>query len=158
MGWTKQQFIDAAFDEIGLASYMFDLQPEQLQIALQKLDSMMAAWNAKGIRIGYPIPTNALDSSLNDESNVPDSANEAIFLNLAVRLAPSYGKQLQLETKQNAKASYDTLLARAAMPNEMQLGVMPSGAGNRRYQEERPFLPPPVDRLQAGEDTTIDFY
>lgn len=157
MGWTKQQFIDAAFDEIGLASYMYDLQPEQQQVALQKLDSMMAAWNAKGIRIGYPIPTNALDSSLSDESNVPDSANEAIFLNLAVRLAPSYGKQLQLETKQNAKSSYDTLMAIAAMPNEMQLGSMPSGAGNRRYNETRPFLSPPVDPLLAGNDTTIDF-
>ena len=31
MGWTKRQFIEQAFDEIGLASYAFDLGPEQMQ-------------------------------------------------------------------------------------------------------------------------------
>jgi hypothetical protein len=54
MGYTKRQFISAAFEEIGLASYVFDLQPEQLQSALRRLDAMMADWNAKGIRLGYP--------------------------------------------------------------------------------------------------------
>ena len=30
MGYSKRQFIEAALAEIGLASYAFDLQPEQL--------------------------------------------------------------------------------------------------------------------------------
>ena len=48
MGWTKRQFVAQAFEEIGLASYVFDLTPEQLQSALRRLDTMMAAWNALG--------------------------------------------------------------------------------------------------------------
>ena len=35
MGYSKRQFVAAAFEEIGLASYVFDLQPEQLQSALR---------------------------------------------------------------------------------------------------------------------------
>ena len=33
MSWTKRQYIVDAFEEIGLASYVYDLQPEQLQSA-----------------------------------------------------------------------------------------------------------------------------
>jgi hypothetical protein len=57
MGYSKRQFISAAFEEIGLASYVFDLQPEQLQSAMRRLDAMMADWNGKGIRLGYPLPS-----------------------------------------------------------------------------------------------------
>ena len=52
MGWTKREYIEQAFEEIGLASYVFDLTPEQLQSALRKLDAMLAEWNAKGLRLG----------------------------------------------------------------------------------------------------------
>ena len=75
MGYTKRQFISAAFEEIGLASYVFDLQPEQLESALRRLDAMMADWNAKGIRLGYPLPSSPQDSSLDEETLVPDSAS-----------------------------------------------------------------------------------
>ena len=51
MGWTKRQYIEQAFEEVGLAAYVFDLTPEQLQSALRKLDAMMAEWNAKGLRL-----------------------------------------------------------------------------------------------------------
>jgi hypothetical protein len=159
MGWTKRQFVTQAFEEVGLAAYVFDLTPEQLQSALRRLDSMMAAWNAKGIRLGYPIPTNPQNSDLDEETNVPDSANEAVYLNLGIRIAPGFGKTLAPETKASAKMSYDTLLSLAAMPPEQQLpGTMPSGAGNKPWRTyDNPFLNRPVDPLLAGEDGPIEF-
>ena len=42
MGYTKRQFILAAFEEIGLAAYTFDLQPDQLESARRRLDAMIA--------------------------------------------------------------------------------------------------------------------
>ena len=51
MGYTKRQIIEAACEEIGLANYAFDMQPEQLQAMMRRLDAMMAEWNAKGIRL-----------------------------------------------------------------------------------------------------------
>jgi hypothetical protein len=56
MSYTKRQFVTAAFEEIGLASYVFDLTNDELTSACKRLDAMMADWNAKGIRLSYPIP------------------------------------------------------------------------------------------------------
>jgi hypothetical protein len=159
MGYTKRQFISAAFEEIGLASYVFDLAPEQLQSALRRLDAMIAAWNALGIRLGYPLPSSPQDSDLDEHTNVPDSSNEAIYTNLAIKLAPSYGKQVMPETKATAKESYNTLLSLAAMPMQQQLPrSMPSGAGNKPWRNsETPFLRKPTDHLLVGQDSKLEF-
>lgn len=159
MGYSKRQFVIAAFDEIGLASYVFDLQPEQLQSALNRLDAMMAEWNGKGIRLGYPLPGSPQYSDLDEPSEVPDSANEAIYTNLALKIAPSYGKQVMLETKISAKMAYNTLLSRATTPTEMQLpGTMPAGAGNKPWRNyDNPFLQRPVDPVLAGQDGPFEF-
>lgn len=160
MSWTKRQFITTAFEEIGYADYVFDLQPEQLEKALWRLDSMMASWNAQGIRIGYPLPSTPEDSSLTTETSVPDSANMAIYMNLALVLAPTVGKMVSPETKAGAKTSYDILAQRAAAPVPMQFpGTLPSGAGNKPWRNTQdPFLNNPTDPIDAGSDSAIDFY
>lgn len=158
MSWTKREFIRQAFDELGLASYVYDLTTDQLNSALYRLDSMMATWNAKGIRIGYPLPLTPSDSDIDDLTTVPDRANEAIALNLAVRLAPSYGKQVSPDTKVAAKQAYDVLLSYAAMPPEMQLPQgMPLGAGVRAWTGQAQFTPDPVPSIDAGPDAEIEF-
>jgi len=158
MGYSKRQFVTAALEEIGLASYVFDMQPEQLQSAMRRLDSMMADWNGKGIRLGYPLPSSPEDSDLDQESEVPDSAFEAIITNLAIKIAPSYGKMVMPETKAAAKNAYNTLLQRATMPDEQQFpGTLPAGAGNKPWRvTDDPFIPKPVDPVLAGEDGPID--
>lgn len=159
MGYSKRQFVAAAFEEIGLASYVFDLSPEQLQSALRRLDAMMADWNGKGIRLGYPLPGSPQDSDLDEPTLVPDSANQAILTNLAIRIAPSYGKVVMPETKAVAKDSYNTLLQRATMPPEQQLpATMPAGAGNKPWRVyDNPFIRPPVDPVDAGPDGPLQF-
>lgn len=159
MGWTKRQFVTQAFDEIGMASYVFDLTPEQLQSALVRLDTMIASWNALGIRLGYPLPSSPQDSDLDEQTNVPDSSNEAIYTNLAMKLAPSYGRQVMPDTKVTAKSSYNTLLSRAALPMEQQLpGTMPAGAGNKPWRVyDDPFIRRPIDPVLAGQDGPIEY-
>ena len=159
MGYSKRQFVAAAFEEIGLASYAFDLQPQQFESAQRRLDAMMASWNALGIRLGYPLPSSPQFSDIDAESEVPDSANEAIITNLAVKIAPGYGKQVMPDTKATAKETYNTLLSRAAAPLEQQLpGTMPSGAGNKPWRVyDNPFIRPPVDPVLAGQDGPIEY-
>ena len=159
MGYSKRQFVAAAFEEIGLASYVFDLQPEQLQSAMRRIDAMMADWNGKGIRLGYPLPNSPQDSDLDEPTLVPDWANEAIITNGAVRHAPGYGKVVMPETKAVAKDSYNTLLQRATMPPEQQLpATMPAGAGNKPWRVyDNPFIRPPVDPVDAGPDGPLQF-
>lgn len=158
MSWTKRQFVMQAFEEIGYASYSFDLQPEQLQAALRRLDAMMATWNGKGIRLGYPLPSNPELSDLDTETAVPDASNEVIYLMLALRVAPIIGKTAPAETKAVAKEAYNQLLARFTQPGEQQLpGTMPAGAGHKPWRNTTPFLEEPEDPLLAGNDGEIEF-
>lgn len=160
MAYTKRQFVEAALTEIGLASYVFDIQPEQLEYARRRLDAMMADWNGKGLRLSYPIPSSPELGSLAEETNVPDSANEAVILNLAVRLAPSYGKQIMPDTRLLAKTAYDTVLQRATAPIELQFpDTLPSGAGNKYWRDaDDPFMPTPVDPVETGPEGILEFY
>jgi hypothetical protein len=157
MGWTKRQLVVQAFEELGLAAYVFDLEPEQLQSALRRLDSMMGTWDGKGIRLGYPI-SSPESSNLDDDSNLPDAATETVFTNLALRLAPSFGKIPSVDTKATAKEGYQVLLGKAAHPIEMQVpNTLHVGAGNKVRGIQNPFMPAPTDPLKAGPDGVLDF-
>jgi hypothetical protein len=95
---------------------------------------------------------------LDQKTEVPDSSNEAIYLNLAIRIAPTVGKAVSIETKASAKAAYNQLLSRATKPVEQQLpNTMPAGSGNKKYRYDQPFLNPPSDPLLAGDDGPIEF-
>lgn len=156
-GWTKRQFIMAAFEEIGIASYEFDLEPEQMQGALRRIDSMLAMWNGRGIRVGYPLPGNPDESTLDQETNVPDRFNEPIISNLAIRLAPAYGKTINPATASIARESYDALMARAAMPGQMQLQAgTPAGAGAKSDSSWDEWSAPPSDNISAGPDSDLE--
>lgn len=158
MSYTKREFIDLALEEIGLAGYEFDIQPEQLNLALRKLDNQMAKWNGLGISLGYPLPSSPNNSKLNDDTNVPDSANEAVYKNLAIAMAPSFGKTVSAETRQGAREGYLVLLTRAVQPNEFQMPAsVPIGAGNRWRRVYRPFSQTPQDNTVSGPDTTVTF-
>lgn len=159
MGWTKRQFIEQAFEEIGLAAYVFDLTPEQLQSALRRMDSMVAGWNANGVRIGYPLPASPDDSELDQDSGVPDFANEAIYLGLAVRIAGSFGKVISPETKAFADMAYSNMANQVAIPTpERQLPkTMPRGQGTKPWRNfNNPFIVPPDPEVLAGSDGPID--
>jgi hypothetical protein len=158
MGWTKRELIMQAFEEIGLAAYVFDLTPEQLQSALRRMDAMVAGWNSNGVRIGYPLPSSPDSSNLDADSGVPDYANEAIFLGLAVRLAPSYGKQVAQETKAWADAAYGNMANQVAAPTpERQMpSTLPRGQGSKPWRNTwRPYVTPPEDPVDAGGDGPI---
>lgn len=158
MSWTKRQFVVQAFEEIGYASYAFDLQPEQLQAGLRRLEAMMGTWNGRGVRLGYPLSSNPDAADLDTSTNVPDSANEAVYTNLAIRIAPIVGKTASPETKQAARSAYMELLSRFAMPQEQQFpATLPAGAGNKPWRQDDPFLPGPEQQIDAGGDGPIEF-
>ena len=158
--WTKRQILEQAFNEIGLAGYLFDLSPEQLQTAARQLDSMMATWDAKGIKLGYPLALNPQNIDIDQDTFIPTAAYEAVYLNLGLRIGPGFGKTIPAETRINAKMAYDTIVAIAAMPRQQQMpGTMPAGAGNkpwRRYDDN--FLRQPDEGpLTVDPNGQLDF-
>jgi hypothetical protein len=158
MPWTRRQFITEAFSEIGIGSD-FSLSADMLESARVRLDAMMAEWNGRGLRLGYPIGANPTDGDLDDVTNVPDSANEAVFLNLAIKIAPSFGRTLMPETKASARTALNTVSLRNTLPPVMQFpSSLPRGAGQKPYRNDTsPFFPEPTDPLLAGEDGEISF-
>lgn len=158
MGYTRRDVIDGAMAEIGYANYAFDMQAEQLEAVKRRLDGMLAAWNAMGVRLSYPIPSSPENSDLNDETALPDSAWEAAVANLAVRIAPMFGKQAMAETKRTAKMAFNTLLGLSTIPGEKQFpGTLPMGAGNKGWRSYEAFFPEPEAPLTAGQTGELEF-
>lgn len=159
MGWTKAQLVAGGYEEIGLPNYTYNLPAEQLEQALRALDTMMASWNSKGVRVGYALPSRPDDSNLDDESGLPDAAYLAVIANLGIRLAPKVGKTTSQETKIAAQEAYDALLSWCASRNipSMQLpSIMPRGAGNKPNRGGGEYYRP-TDDLTTGEDGLLEF-
>ena len=153
MSYTKGELASAALEEIGIAEYEFDISPEQRQSVIGRMDMMIAGWNSRNILLSYPISKEE-NSSPDDDSNIPDWSWEAVVTNLALRIAPSYGKQVSIETKEIAKSSYTTLCGVFSKPTEMRLPSMPKGAGYKTTEFR--FTPVPEDPYLTPIDENID--
>jgi hypothetical protein len=158
MGYTKRQYIEGAFEELGMADYVFDMTPEEFQGASRRLDAMMAFWNLKGIQIGYPGVSSPENTDIDVQTGIANGATEAIITNLAIRIAPSYGKTPSEDTKATAKTSFETLALAASLPVQVQWpGTMPMGAGNRWWGNRYPFYPQPIDQGISPPDSGVPF-
>ena len=140
MSWTKRQIITQAFGELGLASYVFNLTADELQDAMRRLDTMMGIWTTRNIIFDtvYPQPATYGAGDLDDDTNAPDDALEPMFLNLAIRLAPSFGKTPSPDTRSAAKSGYTTLLGQYAVGAQVSLKGTIKGAGAK--QPITPFI------------------
>lgn len=135
---TKRTLINAAFGEIGLASYVFNLTPEQLEDALSRANRMAAMWDGLLIRLGYN-----QGGDIDAESGIPDTAEECFTMQLGLRLAPTFGKALSMETKVNAKNALTALLAtNAKRPQVPRPSWLPPGAGSPRGVMGRQYVTP----------------
>ena len=131
MSWTKREIIKQAFTETGLASYAFDLSAEEMQDAMRILDAMMGVWISRGIVFDpvYPIPATIADGDLDSDTNAPADAIEPMYLNLAVRIAPGFGKGVLPDTKVAALNGYNTLLGQSLTIPEVSMDGGIKGAG-----------------------------
>jgi len=153
MSYTKGELVQAALEEIGIASYEFDISPEQIDSGVSRLDAMMGSWTGLGINLSFPI-AKGKNSNSDTDSNIPDSAYEAVVTNLAIRMAPSYGKAVSLDTRDIARRSYNILLKIFAQPREVQLNKMPLGAGYKA--SETRFTYSPKEEYLKDVDDTVD--
>lgn len=157
MGYTRRQFIDAALEELGLAEYTFDIQPEQYQGAARRLDSMLLDWNGRGLRLGPNISGTAAGADLETDMGLPDVANEAVIANLAVKVAPSFGKTPSPDTKAAARFALNTLFARFTKPIPQRYPAsLPLGAGNKPWRLYNPFVQDEGEPLTAGPDSVLE--
>jgi hypothetical protein len=151
-GWTKLQIIEQAFEEIGLAGYTYDLQPELVVSAGRRLDAMILEWDSAGIRTGYQ-----LGGDLSEQSGIELRDISAVYLELAIRLSPSLGKSVDTLLAGRAQSAYTTALIRRVQPGPALIrDGMPLGAGNGtgdQFHNNTPQEPLTV----AGDNDKLEF-
>lgn len=151
---TKRQIVSKAYAELGIGSWEFDLQPDEIQDSIDRLDSMMALWSSQGIRVGY----NGTSDDPDAETGLPDVAIEAVRTNLALRIAPMLGKQVSGDTRMAASESLSYLTAYfMQVPQRQFPNTLPLGAGNRAANIGgwRTFYPAQGQTVDVGPDSNL---
>lgn len=143
---TKRALIEQALSEFGITS-SFDIEPEELQRGLVRLDRMAAQWATKSIT-GYD-PA----AGLEDESGVAAGSENAYALNLAVQWAGTFGKTVSQDTRIAAKNAWgDLYVSMQLRPIVPRSPALPVGTGNKPSVIGQQFFPETtgVDGLGAG--------
>lgn len=131
---TKRTIVDMAYEECALAGYEFDVTPEETLTALRRLDSLMAAWQAQSIYIGYNFPPALGEGDLDDPSGIPDVFLDIVVMSLAMRIAPRMGKTISAETRTELAKQMSSLRAQTAIIPERPLARgTPAGSGRRQW-------------------------
>lgn len=161
MPWLKKDLVSKAFEENSLAGFNFDIDPDEMQATCVTLDAMMAEWDGRGIKVGYPLVDGPDGSDLEAPTGLPAYAVAPVYMNLAKRMAASNGKALSNPQLEIAKQGFDLLLSKAAMPGPTQYpNTLPMGSGNKRWQRQvtHPFFPTPdTSPLQVDDNGNLDF-
>lgn len=136
MAWTKRDVISMAFEEIAIANGGFQADNDMYQSALKRLNLMIAGWQKLGIAPNYVIPTTPeTNSDLTSDAVLTNDELDTAYMMLAVRIAPSYGKQLDPLFKSMADNKFSLLRNRVAVtiPDRVIPGSVPFGAGNKPW-------------------------
>lgn len=146
MSFTKRQIVEGAYGEIALASYTFDLSPDEIQAGIYRIESMLRSWLTLGIDTGYVLPITPAVSDPDDDSAMSDMYDEAVRTNGAIRIAPLFGKTVSAESRLAAVLAYQAMLTQRKIPVMQLPRTLPVGAGNRRHgfgwrEFFRPCLP-----------------
>lgn len=162
MAWTKRELINAAYAELALAGYEFDLTPDEMQWAKSRMDAMMATAQLQGYQLGYSIGLTPSDGDLDDDSGLPLVATGAVFLKLAIQIAAGKGKSCAVTTTRNSREAWDALdviLAQSQIEQQQFNAGTPLGAGRKPWRTVyQPYvLRPNTDTLQIGADGGLTF-
>lgn len=150
---TKGDIVDQAFIQLRISGLTSNASPEDSKMAAVVLESMMLAWTNKGLNLGWIKDADITDPDLQEDSGLSDSSYEAAYVNLAVKLAPAFGKPpTQLDSF--ARELYAGLFS-TELPVQQNNEYMPLGSGNRcgaftpAYQESSE----PIDIENDGNIT-----
>lgn len=120
--------IDDALREINVISEVGTASPEQGAYALRKLNQMMSLWKeTKSVDLGYFPLVNTTKTA-----EMPDWAELAVTLSLAVACASKYGATVSAELVAVANAAFSGVQTRCILDKKkgVDLSYLPVGAGH----------------------------
>lgn len=135
-----------ALRKIGIRSDEFEADNDEIGDALIELESMVLNLDGRGIRIGYELAPDPELIDPNVDAGIPDIYSDALIYQLAVRLAPDYGKAVSPTLATQAAGSLNTLYMAIDTPSIQYERNMPVGSGNNhRFQHHFNYYRPSSD-------------
>lgn len=137
---TKIQLVDRAYSKLRISGLTVDPNPQEITLALDEMECMIAEWDIKNVCLGYNAEE---DPDPNTESGLPRGYENAVQTNLAVRLSSEFGKEVPMMLSRQASQSYSALSSATAIVKQSQYpNRQPVGEANtlrfnrwRRYYD-----------------------
>ena len=161
--YTKVEVINDAYSQMRISGLTVDPRPEDLEVALDRLEVMMAEWDVRNICCNYNFED---EPDPNSDTNVNIAFKQALATNLAIRLIPDFNKQVPPTLFAQATQSLSTLSGHSArqiiqgVPYPQRQAV---GSGNslrynrwqRFYRMSTPYVGCDVTELYLGDVTDV---
>jgi len=150
---SKIDIIQNAYSQLRISGLTVNPTPEDTELALTRLESMMNEFDGRTVNVGYQFEEEPLS---NTESGVIPSHRNMVETNLAIRLMPDFGKEPTAILMMQAKQSYSASSAQIARERTNQVQPsqrMPRGAGNRSFRWMR--FNPPTDVIKTSSSNTL---
>ena len=147
---TKIELIDRAYSKLRISGITVNPNPTDINIALDEMECMLAEWELVNVGLGYNFED---QPDPNTESGIVRGYENGVQTNLAVRLAPEFGKSAG-EVMIQASQSYSKLSSAVAKvkqtpyPNRQPVG----GANTLRTNRWRRFYD--IDITAPNSPTT----
>ncbi len=108
----KVDVIKDAYSKLRISGLTVDPTNEDLELALMRLENMMAEWFSKNVVVHYNFEE---DPDPNTETLVKRSYQDAISSCLAIRLIPDFNKATHVTLFNQASAGYSSVSGRVLM-------------------------------------------
>ncbi len=157
---AKVNLINDAYSKLRISGLTVLPSPEDLELALTRLENMMSEFDTGGVQLGYNFED---DPDPNSVTNIPTFAYDGISSSLAIRLIPDFNKQPSIQLLSSAESSMSVISGVVAKNRLRQVQYparMPVGSGNylinRWARFYYPAAIPPVESIQmlVGEINT----
>ena len=155
----KADIIVGAYSQMRISGLTVDPTPDDLEVALIRLEDMAAEFETRNMSAGY-ILEEVPDP--NSWVGIPRGFKYAYETNLAVRLIPDFNKNVPATLIRQASQSASNLSARTALQRETPYpNRMPRGSGNTlrlyrwdRFYRQSSIEPATTNKLRVGDVNT----
>ena len=133
---TALQIVNAAAEKIGVKTAEIALEASDYQVIVDEMNDMLSEWADSNITPAFT------DVSLStDTVNIERDAVGAVKNNLAVRIAPIFGRQITPSLAAIALQTYNRLLASTVYIGDVAYpDTLPTGSGNECWEYDRRFF------------------
>lgn len=149
---SKVDIINDAYSKLRISGLTVLPSPEDLELALSRLENMMSEFDSSGLQLNYNFED---DPDPNSLSNIPSFAYDGISGSLALRLSPDFNKIIPPSLVASVSASMGAISGRVAKDKLRKISYpsrMPVGSGNNRFNRWSKFYYscdlPPVESIQ----------